>query len=144
MAFSMLKIRRPLGRLIFNMGIAIPGKTVFLIETAPSKGVDNKRAWLKLTKLITLGCSRFATPSLRQNGCCRCLGTKQTPGHQQAPYWLYCGNSVAWIISLDTYVTLQLSNNVLQMSESRNHVGFFVINEYIFSHRFWLMTKLCA
>ena len=31
----MLKIRRPLGRLIFNMGIAIPGKSVFLIETAP-------------------------------------------------------------------------------------------------------------
>ena len=31
----MLKIRRPLGRLIFNMGIAIPGKTVLLIETAP-------------------------------------------------------------------------------------------------------------
>ena len=31
----MLKIRRPLGRLIFNMGIAIPGKTVCLIETAP-------------------------------------------------------------------------------------------------------------
>ena len=31
----MLKIRRPLRRLIFNMGIAIPGKTVFLIETAP-------------------------------------------------------------------------------------------------------------
>ena len=35
MAIYMLKIRRPLGRLIFNMGIAIPGKTVFLIETAP-------------------------------------------------------------------------------------------------------------
>ena len=35
MAISMLKIRRPLERLIFNMGIAIPGKTVFLIETAP-------------------------------------------------------------------------------------------------------------
>ena len=33
----MLKIRRPLGRLIFNMGIATPGKTVFLIETAPSR-----------------------------------------------------------------------------------------------------------
>ena len=31
----MLKIRRPLGRLIFNMGIATLGKTVFLIETAP-------------------------------------------------------------------------------------------------------------
>ena len=36
----MLKIRRPLGRLIFNMGIAIPGKTVFLIETAPRMSVD--------------------------------------------------------------------------------------------------------
>ena len=34
MAIPMLKIRRPNGRLIFNMGIAIPGKTVFLIETA--------------------------------------------------------------------------------------------------------------
>ena len=31
----MLKIRRPLGRLIFNMGIVIPGKTVFLIQTPP-------------------------------------------------------------------------------------------------------------
>ena len=35
MGIPMLKIRRPAGRLIFNMGIAIPGKTVFLIETAP-------------------------------------------------------------------------------------------------------------
>ena len=35
MAISMLKIRRPSGRLIFNMGIAIPGKSVILIETAP-------------------------------------------------------------------------------------------------------------
>ena len=35
MAIPMLKIRRPLGRLIFNMAIAIPGKTVFLIEMAP-------------------------------------------------------------------------------------------------------------
>ena len=40
MAISMLKIRRPLGRLIFNMGIAIAGKTVFLIETAPWFNVD--------------------------------------------------------------------------------------------------------
>ena len=31
----MLKIRRPLGHLIFNMGITIPGKTVFLIEMPP-------------------------------------------------------------------------------------------------------------
>ena len=39
----MLKIRRPLGRLIFNMGIAIPGKTVFLIETAPRKFFTNTK-----------------------------------------------------------------------------------------------------
>ena len=39
----MLKIRRPLGRLIFNMGIAIPGKTVFLIETAPRLSADAQR-----------------------------------------------------------------------------------------------------
>ena len=48
----MLKIRRPLGRLIFNMGIAIPGKTVFLIETAP---------WLHVTKQSLL--SRDIFPS---------------------------------------------------------------------------------
>ena len=41
----MLKIRRPLGRLIFNMGIAIPGKTVFLIETAPWLPVDSPNKW---------------------------------------------------------------------------------------------------
>ena len=40
MAISMLKIRRPLGRLIFKIGIAIPGKTVFLIDTAPSVHFD--------------------------------------------------------------------------------------------------------
>ena len=38
----MLKIRRPLGRLIFNMGIAIPGKTVFLIETTPWVFINRK------------------------------------------------------------------------------------------------------
>ena len=38
MAIPMLKIRRPTGRLIFNMGIPIPGKTVFLIETGPCMG----------------------------------------------------------------------------------------------------------
>ena len=48
MAISMLKIRRPLGRLIFNMGIAIPGKTVFLIETAPriSQKIFLAKGWI--------------------------------------------------------------------------------------------------
>ena len=49
MVISMLKIRRPLGRLIFNMGIAIPGKTVFLIETAPKAPFY----WLGLTLIPT-------------------------------------------------------------------------------------------
>ena len=59
----MLKIRRPIGRLIFNMGMAIPGKTVFLIETAPCFlhqsphlcwcGMCNKS---DVKRLITLGC----------------------------------------------------------------------------------------
>ena len=35
MVIPMLKIRRPTGRLIFNMGIPLPGKTVFYIETGP-------------------------------------------------------------------------------------------------------------
>ena len=35
MVIPMLKIRRPTDRLIFNMGIPIPGKTVFYIETGP-------------------------------------------------------------------------------------------------------------
>ena len=48
----MLKIRRPLGRLIFNMGIAIPGKTVFLIETAPCL-VSNPLAEPMLIKYYT-------------------------------------------------------------------------------------------
>ena len=49
----MLKIRRPLGRLIFNMGIAIPGKTVFLIETAPWFFVRTatKKSNLRITEL---------------------------------------------------------------------------------------------
>ena len=52
MAISMLKIRRPLGRLIFNMGIAIPGKTVFLIETAPWCFSTN--AWLAPLALLAI------------------------------------------------------------------------------------------
>ena len=55
----MLKIRWPLGRLIFNMGIAIPGKTVFLIETAP---------W-PITTLITMcGWSPAISSTMITNG----------------------------------------------------------------------------
>ena len=65
MAISMLKIRRSLGRLIFNMGIAIPGKTVFLIETAP-RMLTFSYYWLLSTKAIytkqlMLGTHRIST-----------------------------------------------------------------------------------
>ena len=46
----MLKIRRPLGRLIFNMGIAIPGKTVFLNETAPWWRMN---IWMNQVTIVT-------------------------------------------------------------------------------------------
>ena len=51
----MLKIRRPLGRLIFNMGIAIPGKTVFLIETAPWALQVGRLCWIVVTTRATGG-----------------------------------------------------------------------------------------
>ena len=50
MAIPMLKIRRPNGRLIFNMGIPIPGKTVFYIETGPWS--SNELQWLEFKKRI--------------------------------------------------------------------------------------------
>ena len=52
MAISMLKIRRPLGRLIFNMGIAIPGKTVFLIETAPRRSTIRWFLWYERVRFL--------------------------------------------------------------------------------------------
>ena len=58
----MLKIRRPLGRLIFNMGIAIPGKTVFLIETAP---------WSPATMVIdSVGLMASCPPLVRISTTC--------------------------------------------------------------------------
>ena len=54
MAISMLKIRRPLERLIFNMGIAIPGTTVFLIETAPWFWHHSPLFWLSVSLSIRL------------------------------------------------------------------------------------------
>ena len=58
MVISMLKIRRPLGRLIFNMGIAIPGKTVFLIETAPRVSIYENMDYFQIISVIVT-CSKF-------------------------------------------------------------------------------------
>ena len=64
MAISMLKIRRPLGRLIFNMGIAIHGKTVFLIETAPRLVVYHSHALLLKLDLIRVSMNILITDSV--------------------------------------------------------------------------------
>ena len=58
----MLKIRRPLGRRIFNIGIAIPGKTVFLIETAPRASIrwDLDHTTLRTTGLTDLKSMRIS------------------------------------------------------------------------------------
>ena len=54
MAIPMLKIRRPNGRLIFNMGIAIPSKTVFLIETAPGSSYSRQPNYIPMIMMDTL------------------------------------------------------------------------------------------
>ena len=80
MAISMLNIRRPLGRLIFNMGIAIPGKTVFLIETAPWVNIGSGYGLLPNTTkplsepiLIShLGWSEALTREQSHNECPSC------------------------------------------------------------------------
>ena len=76
----MLKIRRPLGRLIFNMGIAIPGKTVFLIETAPWAPFQNpirrlivrSRKVSKARHRMSKWPYRFEIWQAHRQQCCRC------------------------------------------------------------------------
>ena len=73
MVISMLKIRRPLGRLIFNMGIAIPGKTVFLIETAPWLLPCQSNLIICLNLMMILTSNRIAKSSqqlLNTEKCC--------------------------------------------------------------------------
>ena len=72
----MLKIRRPLGRLIFNMGIAIPGKTVFLIETAPWFPVSQCSVinwWYLLSKvhILLFNCNHV----IRRHPCVYAIAT---------------------------------------------------------------------
>ena len=82
MAFSMLKIRRPLGRLIFNMGIAIPGKTVFLIETAPWSIVERVK---------------FSVYNMVYKSLYLLLGDEQLHAKGQAKYHY---NKCSWLESL--------------------------------------------
>ena len=64
----MLKIRRLLGRLIFNMGIAIPGKTVFLIETAP-RVLCLARPLVEVLAVVVLAGGELTKVTLDWLGC---------------------------------------------------------------------------
>ena len=91
----MLKIRRPLGRLIFNMGIAIPGKTVFLIETAPRSWVDDKYVW----DLICNSCDIWyvmAVQAAERNGVLYALPIKGRIQNDQ------CGDDGAYVTMIWT------------------------------------------
>ena len=75
----MLKMRRPLGRLIFNMGIAIPGKTVFLIETAP---------WWPWVKDGTN--LRATIPYVKSQRAIQIPARREIPRHQEVQeYWSF-------------------------------------------------------
>ena len=132
----MLKIRRPLGRLIFNMGIAIPGKTVFLIETAPSTWRETlgiKQGTIIIVRILTpLKCCRFGRYTYFDDMCQQLDYVKQnfiqiwnkktssrfeTTKHPRSPS--LCSNSLWSILILvlkqmhcwyDIYIFAPLSN----------------------------------
>ena len=98
MAISMLKIRRPLGRLIFNMGIAIPGNTVFLFETAP---------WVFLSphtfhKIAMNEISYYGSPSLMSDIQQKAMHTKSCwiPSVHDKNDMLYCHAMILIILTI--------------------------------------------
>ena len=110
----MLKIRRPLGRLIFNMGIAIPGKTVFLIETAPWWHNYNNT---KHNNAMSIFCGIYCIcylPHITFEWTLQCIGSADClPSthrmHQNFVYGLI--NSVSSKIqTLDTFYTMWCYN----------------------------------
>ena len=78
MVISMLKIRRPLGRLIFNMGIAIPGKTVFLLRRPPGPLLNIK------TISPSIGIPTVWRPSHHYNGNSYTVETIRLDSHKQS------------------------------------------------------------
>ena len=57
MVISMLKIRRSLDRLIFNMGILIPGKTIFILRRGPGL-LLHQGGWLARGNITSLAVIR--------------------------------------------------------------------------------------
>ena len=93
----MLKIRRPLGRLIFNMGIAIPGKTVFLIETAPRIFQDNLVNTIAADALATCVARSSATMVLNM------LYKQDIASHKEGGFQVQ-ESSQCWKIIGNTYM----------------------------------------
>ena len=102
MAISMLKIRRPLGRLIFNMGIAIPGKTVFLIETAPRALIQYKDAILPQYRKSHCGDKTVVRSSYLHNGI-------SYTGKMRSLYWI---SPQIEIVSLCILFSALVDNNI--------------------------------
>ena len=111
----MLKIRRPLGRLIFNMGIAIPGKTVFLIETTPWFPCTNSwaieclmwvsmRTFIMLSRdsIILLWCSWRLLELMTSCVCAFILYIK--PRHADSILWSYSISKI--LSSIQLYLIL--------------------------------------
>ena len=125
----MLKIRRPLGRLIFNMGIAIPGKTVFLIETAP---------WIPHAYLSSARClplEIFVNP-------CNLTLIKFHIGSDWL-FWKYVA-VYHWchlIISLN-HLTFRIDSNLLNHVSKERAFGTYTHQHYIHYQHNWLLSLL--
>ena len=119
MAISMLKIRRPLGRLVFNMGIAIPGKTVFLIETAP--------------RLLTFA----VKPCAFYTDSCKVFFVKHHPtsvqslGNPKVNFWCYC--SETWALWCLKSLATRLFNSFFKLT-TRKTLRFRV-TVHLWNHR---------
>ena len=115
MTISMLKIRRPLGRLIFNMGIAIPGKTVFLIETAP---------W-QVTR-VTIICKYSYTLQIK---------------HTEWSKWQLCFIKIVLVVDRRLEITGPIQ--VLCTLTSLSHIcALSTVDDMLPTERWWLSPKL--
>ena len=144
----MLKIRRSLGRLIFNMGIAIPGKTVFLIETAPWKILwyalnvlyikANHQFILKLC-MTTLEIKIYLTKNWHLH--CKIINSFWNFVWQCWKFVVWIGKTckTTWLKYLDTwhYMTVQITGHTSLCSETcldkqhRKHQSYALLAFYV-------------
>ena len=118
----MLKIRRPLGRLIFNMGIAIPGKTVFLIETTPWWWIMNMACFNLRYNSVVLKCGSFSKQTSHSSRCRKGL-------------WCFCKFKLVH----QSILTMDVLHEILYKigpyhSKIITSLGCCVENRLLFSH----------